>query len=108
MLRKGHYIFPAGNRCPCPAFNCLELRNRPELDDDDRTDCQPGVGGLGATNNFKGRSTAIVAGNGDIVTTNYLDVGGVVGRRRSSITASVRDPDPSRSPGRQLFNPGSR
>ncbi len=35
--------------------------------------------GMGGTNNFSDRSAAIVAANGDIVTTNYLDVGGALG-----------------------------
>jgi ELWxxDGT repeat protein len=34
--------------------------------------------GLGGTNNFSDRSSSIVAVNGDVVTTNYLDVGGAI------------------------------
>ena len=34
--------------------------------------------GLGGTNNFSDRSSSILAVNGDIVTTNYLDVGGAI------------------------------
>ena len=35
--------------------------------------------GLGGTNNFSDRSASMVAANGDVVTTNYLDVGGAIG-----------------------------